>query len=105
MGGGLIHYLVPGYTIDEPRLHPHIAEPSYVKEMLKNGEDPKPLLLEECKPQCNYMKEKLERCETKLEVIIKVNPTKTCLYPMRDWVTCVEACTQPLIHNNLAGAQ
>ena len=48
--------------------------------------------MEFCKPQCVYWKEKLERCETKLEVIIKTNPTKSCMYPMRDWVTCVEAC-------------
>ena len=39
-----------------------------------------------------------------LEKIIKINPTKTCLYPMRDYVTCVEACTQPAIHNQLKGA-
>ena len=24
--------------------------------------------------------------------MIKTNPTKSCIYPMRDWVTCVEAC-------------
>ena len=54
--------------------------------------DPKPLILDYCKPQCIYWKEKLERCEAKLEIVIKTNPTKSCLYPMRDWVTCVEAC-------------
>ena len=94
---------MPGYTVDEPRLHPHIAEPSYVKEMLKKGEDPKPMVLEACKPECTFFKAKLERCEAKLEHIIKVNPTKTCLYPMRDWANCVEACVQPMIHNNLEG--
>ena len=72
--------------------------------MLKAGEDPKPLLLEECKPQCSYHKEKLERCEKQLEIVIKVNPTKTCLYPMRDYATCVEACVQPIIHNSLVGS-
>lgn len=60
--------------------------------MLAEGENPKPLVLEECKPLCKVWKEKLERCEHKLEQIIKINPTKTCLYPMRDYVTCVEAC-------------
>jgi len=54
--------------------------------------DPKPLVLEFCRPLCTYWKEKLERCEEKLQTIIKINPTKTCLYPMRDYVTCVEAC-------------
>lgn len=62
------------------------------ENMLLRGMDPKPLVLDFCKPQCIYWKEKLERCESKLEIVIKTNPTKTCLYPMRDWVTCVEAC-------------
>lgn len=60
--------------------------------VLDRGTDPKPLVLEFCKPLCTYWKEKLERCEHKLASIIKVNPTKTCMYPMRDYVTCVEAC-------------
>ena len=60
--------------------------------MLLRGMDPKPLIMDFCKPQCIYWKEKLERCESKLEVVIKTNPTKSCLYSMRDWVTCVEAC-------------
>ena len=36
------------------------------------GVDPKPLILEFCKPHCVYWKEKLERCESKLATIIKV---------------------------------
>ncbi len=71
--------------------------------MIAAGEDPKPLLMEECKTHCVHWQEKLSRCEKQLEKIIKINPTKTCLYPMRDWVTCVEGCTQPLIHNSLVG--
>ena len=69
--------------------------------MLQKGEDPKPLLLEECKPKCEHWKEKLERCEKALVDIIKINPTKSCLYAFRDYTTCTEACTQPLIHNSL----
>ena len=65
--------------------------------MLNRGMDPKPLILDYCKPQCIYWKEKLERCESKLEIVIKTNPTKSCLYPMRDWVTCVEACVSSLV--------
>lgn len=72
--------------------------------MLKDGEDPKPLVLDECKPQCDYWKQKLNRCETQLEDVVKVNPTKSCIYPMRDWVTCIEACAQPMIHNKLQGS-
>ena len=60
--------------------------------MLKAGEDPKPQLIEDCKPLCKKWNEKLERCEKQLVEVIKVNPTKTCLYPMRDYVNCVEGC-------------
>ena len=62
------------------------------ENMLKRGMDPKPLILDYCKPACTYWKEKLERCEAKLEIVIKTNPTKSCIYPFRDWATCVEAC-------------
>lgn len=62
------------------------------KNLLERGIDPKPMLMELCEPMCVFWKEKLQRCEKKLEKIIKVNPTKSCLYPMRDYVTCVEAC-------------
>ena len=72
--------------------------------MIKEGEDPKPLVMEECKPLCTFWKEKLTRCEQQLEVIVKINPTKTCIYPMRDYVTCVEACAQPQIHSSLKGS-
>jgi len=73
--------------------------------ILDRGTDPKPMVLEFCKPLCTYWKEKLDRCENKLAAIIKINPTKTCMYPMRDYVTCVEACAQPKIHNNLVGTE
>lgn len=64
--------------------------------MLGRGMDPKPDVLKFCKPQCIYWFDKLKRCEQQLEIVIKTNPTKTCLYPMRDWVTCVEACVSCL---------
>ena len=62
------------------------------RNLLDRGIDPKPVLMEFCEPMCIFWKEKLRRCEKKLEKIIKINPTKSCLYPMRDYVTCVEAC-------------
>jgi hypothetical protein len=84
------------------------------ENLIMRGMDPKPLILDFCKPHCIYWKEKLERCEAKLEIVIKTNPTKTCLYPFRDWATCVEACVsflfvfnyllqqaQPKVHNVL----
>jgi len=63
-----------------------------VSEYLEKGQDPKPELMKLCEPLCTHWKNKLKRCETKLVDIIKVNPSKSCLYPMRDYVTCVEAC-------------
>lgn len=40
--------------------------------IIDRGIDPKPMILEFCKPLCIYWKEKLERCESKLATIIKV---------------------------------
>lgn len=105
MGGGITGWLTPGWMYYEPKFAPHIAKPDYVDTMLKNAEDPKPEVKVECEKQCLFWKGKLTRCEQQLELVIKVNPTKTCLYPMRDWVTCVEACTQPIVHNALVGTQ
>ncbi len=34
--------------------------------LIGQGTDPKPLVLDYCKPQCQYWKDKLSRCETKL---------------------------------------
>ena len=105
MGGGIAGWLTPGWMIREPRLEPHIHKPDFVEKMLKDGEDPKPLVIEECKPHCEFWKQKLTRCEQQLEHIIKINPTKSCLYPMRDYVTCIEACAQPVVHNGLEGTK
>ena len=54
MGGGIAGWLTPGWSIYETRLAPSIAQPDYVKTKLAAGEDPKPEVLEECKPQCEY---------------------------------------------------
>lgn len=74
---------------------------SQSKNILDRGIDPKPLLIDFCSKQCIYQKEKLERCESKLDQVVKLNPSKSCLYPMRDWVTCVDSCVQPKIFDNL----
>ena len=104
MGHGVAGWLTPGWMIRDKRFDPHIEkQPDYVETMLRAGEDPKSLVLEECKPMCKQLRDRVDRCETQLEKIVKIDPTKTCMYPMRDWVTCVEACTQPAIHNKLEG--
>ena len=104
-GHSWAHHATPGIYPVTASLQPSISEPAYVKEMLEKGENPKEQLLEDCKPQCTHWADKLSRCEKKLEEVVKINPTKTCLYPYRDWVTCVEACAQPMIHNQLEGTQ
>lgn len=73
----------------------------HAKNCLERGIDPKATLMEFCEPGCMFWKEKLQRCEQKLEQVIKINPSKSCVPPMRDWVTCVESCVQPKIFNNL----
>lgn len=78
-------------TIPEDDFNPMVPR---TKNLLDRGIDPKPTLMEFCEPMCVFWKEKLKRCEKKLEKIIKINPTKSCLYPMRDYVTCVEACVR-----------
>ena len=56
MGGGIAGWLTPGWTLYDKSFAPHVATPGYVSTMLKEGEDPKPLLLEECKPHCKAWK-------------------------------------------------
>ena len=33
---------------------------------------------------------RLRRCEIKLKELGGADPEKSCMYPLRDWVTCVE---------------
>ena len=49
--------------------------------LVDRGVDPKPLVLEFCKPMCTYWKEKLERCEHKLATIIKVSSLSLLALP------------------------
>lgn len=80
---------------------PHIKDPEFVHEMLKEGKDPKDKLIGICSNQCTFWKEKLERCEMKLDQVVKLNPSKSCSYPMRDWVTCIDSCVNPMIFHHL----
>ena len=56
MGGGVAGWLTPGWMNYEKSLAPHIATPGYISTMIQEGEDPKPLVLEECKPLCTPWK-------------------------------------------------
>ena len=66
-----------------------------IKTMIQNGQDPKEYLLEVCRPTCIAKQERLQRCENKLKAMTHADPELSCMYPMRDWVTCVDAC----VHN------
>ena len=76
-----------------------------IAEMLKRGEDPKELVLEHCKPSCEYWEAKLKRCEVALKNLTSADPSKSCMYPLRDWVTCVDGCVQPKIQTKLVGQE
>ena len=62
-------------TLVDPKLFPRVKEPGkffinqkeFVHEMLIEGKDPKDKLIEYCKPHCTHWKDKLSRCEKKLE--------------------------------------
>jgi len=63
------------------------------------------MMIELCKPFCKKWEEKLRRCEVALKSMKNADPEKSCMYPMRDWVTCVEGCVQPKIHSFLKGQE
>ena len=65
--------------------------------MIENGQDPKDMLIEACQPECKFWKDKLARCEGTLKSSVSSDPEQTCMYPMRDYVTCVEACVSFLV--------
>mmetsp|Transcript_12867 Transcript_12867/g.10994 ORF Transcript_12867/g.10994 Transcript_12867/m.10994 type:complete len:86 (-) Transcript_12867:54-311(-) len=74
-----------------------------IKAMIDRGQDPKDLLIETCQPECKYWKDKLTRCENAMKALVASDPEKTCMYPLRDYVTCTESCVQPKIFKHLKG--
>ena len=48
MGGGIAGWLTPGWYIPETKYTPKIDTPDYVDKMLKDGENPKDLVIEAC---------------------------------------------------------
>ena len=73
------------------------------KSMLEKGEDPKEMMMEICKPTCKFWADKLKRCEIKLKNMENADPEMSCMYPFRDWVTCLDGCVNPSIINQLKG--
>ena len=75
------------------------------KNMLEKGQDPKEMLHEVCRPSCKWWEDKLKRCEAKLQQMEDVDPEMSCVYPHRDWVTCIDGCANPIIQNMLVGQE
>ena len=65
-----------------------------IKSMLAKGQDPKEYLLEVCRPECKAKADKLHRCEVALKNMTDADPELSCMYPLRDWVTCVDSCVR-----------
>ena len=63
-----------------------------IKSMLEKGQDPKEFLIEVCRPECLKVFEKLQRCEVALKNMTNADPELSCMYPLRDWVTCIDGC-------------
>ncbi len=74
-----------------------------IKSMLEQGQDPKDWLIGICDNNCVSQRNRLARCEKVLKEMESADATKSCLYPFRDWVTCVDACVQPKIQSQLVG--
>lgn len=64
--------------------------------MIRKGQDPKDMLIQHCDPSCKFWKDKLGRCEATMKNVGSADPEKTCMYPLRDYVTCVEGCVREL---------
>ena len=63
-----------------------------VNSMLQKGQDPKDYLIEVCRPECKAKADKLHRCEVALKNMSDADPELSCMYPFRDWVTCIDSC-------------
>ena len=74
-----------------------------VIEALKEGNDPKELVIQWCKPHCTFDFQRLSNCEEGLRILKASDPEKTCMYRFRQWFECVENCVQPKIFENLHG--
>lgn len=79
--------------------------PQATISMLEKGQDPKEMLIEVCRPFCTDSEQKVKRCEIALQNMTYSDPEKSCMYRMRDWVTCIEGCVQPKIHKHLVGQE
>lgn len=49
-------------------------------------------MIEVCRPSCQAKADKLHRCEVALKNMTNADPELSCMYPLRDWVTCIDGC-------------
>lgn len=63
-----------------------------IKSMLEKGQDPKEYMIEVCRPGCKEKFDKLHRCEAALKSMTNADPELSCMYRLRDWVTCIDGC-------------
>jgi len=68
-----------------------------IQSMLEKGQDPKEFLIEVCRPECTTKYQKLQRCEASLKSMTDADPELSCMYPLRDWVTCIDGCVFYLV--------
>lgn len=65
---------------------------STIKSMIAKGQDPKEYTIEICRPSCQGKADRLQRCEVALKNMVDADPELSCMYPLRDWVTCIDGC-------------
>lgn len=63
-----------------------------IKSMIAKGQDPKEYMIEVCRPSCQAKADRLHRCEVALKNMTDADPELSCMYPLRDWVTCIDGC-------------
>jgi hypothetical protein len=89
--------------IEYPLSRFHPRHPQSRITSLQRGEDPKEKWIEYCKPSCHEQQEVLKRCEKALKIVRNFEADKSCVFRYRQWVECIESCTQPKIFYNLKG--
>lgn len=67
--------------------------------MIEKGQDPKEFMIEVCRPECKAKFDKLQRCETALKNMADADPELSCMYPLRDWVTCIDGCVRYIYYS------
>jgi len=53
--------------------------PATTLSMIQQGQDPKDLVIQHCKPQCTFWEQKLKRCEAKLKELVNADPEMSCV--------------------------